>query len=353
MTDRMRNLAVYDQARTSWSLRKFSDAVVSGASTKSWPSPFDADSEAPGDKLVVPVSRRDAVLVVLQIRGPRSYRLWLDGASIPVELTFDPASQMAAFDGPDVSRLTTPYQWLHFHVPRNGVRGNGPPAPVHRDDVGSGERLPYPPSVRVSDAVVHLLGECLIEAMRPGVFGDERLLEALLLSLRAHLAQAYGQTSLPVRGGLAPWQVRRAKQIMSENLEGAVAVEELAEACRLSTSHFARAFKATTGQPPHRWLLEYRIEHAKRLLVESDRPLTDIALSCGFADQSHFAKVFSRLVGFPPGVWRRAVKSTPAGENASAEDGGASIESGPEQVVPTGIEFRATGAKTGGMPLVA
>jgi AraC-like DNA-binding protein len=112
--------------------------------------------------------------------------------------------------------------------------------------------------------------------------------------------------SLVVRGGLAPWQVRRAKQIMSENLTGWVALEEVAQACRLSKSHFGRAFKATTGRSPHRWLLEYRVEHAKRLLTDSDDTLADIASRCGFADQSHFAKVFCRLVGVPPRPWRRA-----------------------------------------------
>jgi transcriptional regulator GlxA family with amidase domain len=126
------------------------------------------------------------------------------------------------------------------------------------------------------------------------------------------LAQAYGHESMPVRserGGLAPWQLKRAKHIMSENLDSAIQVDELAEACRLSVSHFARAFKVTTGQSPHRWLLGYRVERAKRLLLESKLPLTNVALACGFADQSHFARVFSRIAGAAPGAWRRAVRS--------------------------------------------
>jgi transcriptional regulator GlxA family with amidase domain len=113
---------------------------------------------------------------------------------------------------------------------------------------------------------------------------------------------------VPVRGGLAQWQVRRAKQIMSAHLEGKIAIGEVAEACRLSQSHFTRAFKATTGRPPHRWLLEYRVERAKHLLTESDHRLADIALSCGFADQSHFVRVFSQIIGITPGAWRRAFK---------------------------------------------
>ncbi len=111
-----------------------------------------------------------------------------------------------------------------------------------------------------------------------------------------------------VRGGLAPWQLRRTEQILSENLDGDVTLAHLAGECRLSVSHFARAFKQTTGQPPHRWLLARRVEHAKRLLLTSALPLARIAPACGFADQSHFTRVFSQMVGAGPGAWRRAWK---------------------------------------------
>jgi AhpD family alkylhydroperoxidase len=110
------------------------------------------------------------------------------------------------------------------------------------------------------------------------------------------------------RGGLAPWQVRRTEQILSENLDGEVTLAHLASECRLSVGHFARAFKQTTGQPPHRWLLAQRVEHAKRLLLTSALPLANIAPACGFADQSHFTRVFSQMVGAGPGAWRRAWK---------------------------------------------
>jgi AraC-like DNA-binding protein len=112
--------------------------------------------------------------------------------------------------------------------------------------------------------------------------------------------------SLPVtRGGLAPWQLRRAKQILISRLDEPISLAELARACKLSPGHFARAFRQTAGQPPHRWLMEQRIEKAKQLLVDTTLSLAQIAQNCGFADQSHFTRVFAQLVQSSPGQWRR------------------------------------------------
>jgi AraC family transcriptional regulator len=108
---------------------------------------------------------------------------------------------------------------------------------------------------------------------------------------------------------LAPWQERRAKELLSACFDGDISLTELARECNLSRSHFARAFRQTTGQPPHRWLLDRRMERAKDLLLRSTLTLADIAIACGFADQSHFTRVFSALFATSPGVWRRAQKS--------------------------------------------
>jgi AraC family transcriptional regulator len=108
-----------------------------------------------------------------------------------------------------------------------------------------------------------------------------------------------------VRGGLAPWQERRAKELMSTHLGREISLAFVAGECGLSVSHFARSFKQCTGKPPHRWLLENRVEKAKELLINAELPLAEIALECGFSDQSHFTRVFSRIAGTSPGTWQR------------------------------------------------
>jgi transcriptional regulator GlxA family with amidase domain len=103
--------------------------------------------------------------------------------------------------------------------------------------------------------------------------------------------------------------------MMRSRLDEAVPLAELASALSLSPSHFARAFKQTMGQPPHRWLMEQRIDKAKQLLIGTTQSLGEIALVCGFADQSHFTRIFSRVTHSSPGAWRRHKHS-----NAPATD---------------------------------
>ena len=124
----------------------------------------------------------------------------------------------------------------------------------------------------------------------------------------AHIVRAYG--SVPAggrssRGGLASWQLQRARDFINANLVGDPSISQVAHECGLSSSYFARAFKQATGLPPSRWLTKQRVERAKELLREPGRELADIAQLCGFVDQSHFTRVFSRSEGYSPGRWRR------------------------------------------------
>jgi AraC family transcriptional regulator len=104
---------------------------------------------------------------------------------------------------------------------------------------------------------------------------------------------------------LAPWQINRVNIFIAENLETKIGLKDLARLTRLSVSHFARAFRCSTGCAPHAYLLRCRIARAKELLLDSSTTLACIALRSGFADQAHLTKVFGRLVGVSPGVWRR------------------------------------------------
>jgi AraC family transcriptional regulator len=61
------------------------------------------------------------------------------------------------------------------------------------------------------------------------------------------------------------------------------------------------------GMPAHKWLLSRRIELAKEKLRDGRSSLSDVALACGFSDQSHLTRIFSRLVSITPGAWRRVL----------------------------------------------
>jgi AraC family transcriptional regulator len=134
------------------------------------------------------------------------------------------------------------------------------------------------------------------------------LQESIALAFHAHVMHRYGDglgIEASVSTGLAPWQLRRACAFIDAHLRGDPSVSDLAKECRLSTSHFARAFRQATGMPPHRWVMKRRIERARELLLEGELDLAELALACGFADQSHFTRTFGRSEGHSPGKWRR------------------------------------------------
>jgi AraC family transcriptional regulator len=135
----------------------------------------------------------------------------------------------------------------------------------------------------------------------------ETLVLAALLDLMKH-SGALSRVA-PVKGGLAPWQLRRVEAMINDRLGEDVSLAELASAANLSKAHFARAFHHSTGMPPHKYQLNARIEHAKRLLRRGDISLTEVGIACGFGAQSQFIRVFNRVIGVTPGVWRRLQKT--------------------------------------------
>ncbi|WP_171020385.1 AraC family transcriptional regulator [Cupriavidus sp. 2SB] len=158
------------------------------------------------------------------------------------------------------------------------------------------------------DPVLHHLALSLVPALSDPTRASRLFIDQVSTAIQTHLVLTYGnETIRPARrqGGLAPWQLRTAKELIESRLDGDVSIEELAKACRLSRSHFSRAFRASTGQSPQQWLTSLRVQRAEELLRSTDLPLTEVSLRCGFASASHLVQVFSRLRGMPPGVWRR------------------------------------------------
>jgi AraC-like DNA-binding protein len=123
---------------------------------------------------------------------------------------------------------------------------------------------------------------------------------ALLDDLQRHFV-----TESP-RRGLPPGGLRRVKEYVAAHLAEGLSLEKLAAHAGLSVHHFARAFKLSTGMPPHRYLLEQRIQKAAELLERTGQPIVDIALAVGFADQAHFSRSFHSLAGLTPSQFRRA-----------------------------------------------
>lgn len=105
--------------------------------------------------------------------------------------------------------------------------------------------------------------------------------------------------------GLAPWQALRVRAHVEAALADDIPVSRLAQIARLSSSHFARAFRASFGVTPAAYVVARRVERAKLMMLDTSGSLSQISLDCGFTDQSHLSRAFRRHVGQPPGQWRR------------------------------------------------
>lgn len=112
-------------------------------------------------------------------------------------------------------------------------------------------------------------------------------------------------------GGMAPHKLRRAIALIdhhfSDEEEGRVALRAVARDVRMSYFHFSRAFKQSMGMTATNYIAERRIERAKKMLEETELPISEIALRSGFSSQSHFTTAFRRLAGSTPKAFRAAL----------------------------------------------
>lgn len=139
---------------------------------------------------------------------------------------------------------------------------------------------------------------------------DERGTAEDSLRRAAEILQEMGDTAAAtpgqIRGGLAPWQIRKVMSYVDAHLDRPIRNEDLATLVRLNSSHFGRAFRNSCGEPPHEYVIRRRVERAQGLMLSTDASLSDIALACGLADQSHLTRLFRRIAGESPRAWRRA-----------------------------------------------
>jgi len=194
---------------------------------------------------------------------------------------------------------------MHFFLARSALD-----VCLEEDGVGGG-RVEMIDPMHKQDGKVYALARRVAASIREGAVASRLEVESIGLSLAAHLLRAHSSirgSRLFARastGGLAPYQLRRALDRMSDLLADDPSLAELAAVVGLSTKHFARAFRQSTGLAPHQWMIHHRVMHAQAMLVDPAAQLSDIALACGFADQSHFTAAFRKMFGVTPGRYRR------------------------------------------------
>ncbi|MEO0796722.1 MAG: AraC family transcriptional regulator [Verrucomicrobiota bacterium] len=105
------------------------------------------------------------------------------------------------------------------------------------------------------------------------------------------------------------WQPYRSMNdvvgYINEHYADSIEIADLAKIAGLSVSQFERRFKSVFQKTPTRFLIQYRLTCASRLLINTNDTLSSIAHEVGFYDHSHFSREFQKLFGTPPGVYRR------------------------------------------------
>ncbi len=141
-----------------------------------------------------------------------------------------------------------------------------------------------------------------------GAQRDTLYLDELILQLQYSIVCGYYRQSAE-QGAAQPKlsmpALQRVHDFMHANLAGNVSLVALAEQASLSHYHFARAYRNSTGLSPHQALLELRIQHARRLLLNSARSLAEIAVSCGFCSQAHLTSTFRKRLDITPLQYRQ------------------------------------------------
>jgi AraC family transcriptional regulator len=253
-----------------------------------------------------PLQQEDAFLVGLHLRDRPNWEYWEDGRRTSVR---DLRAGESCFH--DLKRepralIDKPYHALAFYLPRAALDAiaDDANAPPIRD-------LSYEPGASVNDVTIFRLGSLLLPALSHPDQANALFVDHVLLAVGVHVAQTYGgmrPISRPARGGLAPWQERRATEILRANLKDGVALREVARECGLSVGYFSHAFRRTLGVAPHQWLIEQRVALSKEKLRDDGLSLSDVAAECGFSDQSHLTRAFRQTVGVSPGAWRRSLQ---------------------------------------------
>lgn len=141
-----------------------------------------------------------------------------------------------------------------------------------------------------------------LQQNRSKLEGDEALISTLALLIGRHADSGFGIR--PVRKETA--SMARARELIDDRLGDDIGIDALAAAARLSRFHFIRSFRKAYGVPPHAYRTSKRIALAKTCLAAGEF-IADVALSCGFVDQSHFTRVFKNTVGVTPGQYQRSV----------------------------------------------
>jgi len=161
---------------------------------------------------------------------------------------------------------------------------------------------------KFADARLRALVSAAHAEMVAGFSSGRLFLDSIEQAMAVTLVNAHAVRHRPVqmyKGGLGSARLRRIKELVHAKIEDDLSLDEMAQSIGLSTAHFARMFRKSTGETPHQFVLRQKIERAKEMLRAANAPVFDVAMTCGFKTPQHFAQVFRDFCKVSPTEYRQ------------------------------------------------
>jgi AraC family transcriptional regulator len=179
---------------------------------------------------------------------------------------------------------------------------------------GDPARIQIPNAIVEGDRALRALIDASAIAVEDEGLGSAMFADYLSRAIAAQLIRTYSTAKLKGGGrisgsaGLSS-TLSAAVDYMASNIDSAINLVDIANATNRSPSHIARIFRSEVGVPPHRYLINMRVDKARRLLEKSSMSIAEIAFECGFAHQEHMTRLFRRHCGTTPAVYRRSKRN--------------------------------------------
>lgn len=165
------------------------------------------------------------------------------------------------------------------------------------------------PSLLVRDSLLVELAKTLHRESLDGHLST-MFTQSVAALTATHLVRSYSNripAAASIRGGMGPSRERRVLAYIEQHLDESITLEELARVAEVSPNYLIALFRQSMGMPPHKYMVQMRIERAYALLKQKEFTLLEVAQRCGFHDQSQFTTVFRRYAGITPGHFRRSL----------------------------------------------
>lgn len=172
---------------------------------------------------------------------------------------------------------------------------------AHEFDLGHVEL--DPPAFGTVDLWAHSIAQRIAAELTAERTPNELYLDSLVTVFGVHLLRTYtsrGKQPVSPKGGLSPNSARRVREYLDESFTRKVLIAELASVAGVSPNHFILRFTKTFGMPPHRYLINLRLDLAEKLLADGRMTIAEVAFVAGFSDQSHLATTMKKYRGRTP-----------------------------------------------------